>query len=297
MPESGKAWGLAMGLAAALIGGGWQVATRLATTSTIAPADLIVLRYGIPALLLLPVVARCGLVPKGVPLWHLALVVCGAGLPFGLVAMIGTQFAPTTHMGVLMAGASPLIAAGFAWMLFNERPDRARGLGLSLMLVGVLLLSVRSLSNWSSDTWRGDLLFLLAAAFWACFTLSFRRSGLTPWQAAGLVNVWSALLVALWFAASGSSNLWSAPAADIAWQALWQGVLAGVLGLWTYSIAIARLGAPNAAAFGALAPAVSALGGWLWLGDPLTSLDGIAVFAAVCGVLLASGAIRCSSSR
>ena len=282
---------MAMGAAAALIGGGWQVATRHATTSAIAPADLIILRYGIPALLLLPLVLRLGLVPKGVSKRLLVLMWCGAGLPFGLVAMTGTQFAPAAHMGVLMAGASPLIAAGLACLFWREWPDRLRALGLAMMSVGVLLLAGKSLADWSTSAWKGDLLFLLAATLWASFTLCFRRTGLTPWQAAAWVNVWSMLLVIVWVALRGGTQLFSAPASAIAWQALWQGVFAGALGLWTYSVAIARLGAANAAAFGALAPVVSALGGWYWLGDRLTFVDGLAVLAAVAGVFLASGAL------
>lgn len=287
--------GLAMGVAAALIGGGWQVATRMATTATqVAPADLVVLRYGIPALLLAPIIWRLGLVPRGVSRRGLLLLWVGAGLPFGLLAIAGTRWAPPAHMGVLMAGASPLMAAALSWMLWRERVSGLRAVGLLLMSLAVLLLGARSLVGWSSQTWQGDLLFLAAAALWALYALTFRRLGLTPWQAAALVNGWSALAVLAWVLIRSlhgdDTGLGALPLAVLARQALWQGLLAGVLGLWTYSVAIARLGAAQAAAFGALAPVVSAIGGWIWLGDALTLLEGVAVAAAVAGVALASGA-------
>ncbi len=66
-------------------------------------------------------------------------------------------------------------------------------------------------------------------------------------------------------------------------------MLAGLLGLWSFNVAIRRLGAAPAAAFGALAPVVSALGGWWWLGERLSGLDLLAVACAVVGVALASG--------
>lgn len=309
MIDSSKAVGLLMGAAAALIGGGWQVATRAATTATsvsqIAPADLVVLRYVIPAVLLAPVLWRIGLVPRlpaGTSRWRLVLLWVGAGLPFGLVAMAGSRHAPAAHMGVLMAGATPLFATALAWLAWRERPGRARVFGLALMTLAVALLGGPSLIDGlvtgragagggpSSGTWRGDLLFLLAACLWAVYTLVFRRIGLGAWQAAGLVNGWSAIAVLAWVLLRGGTGLGAVPAADLAWQALWQGLLGGVLGLWTFSVAIERLGAAPAAAFGALAPVVSALGGWLWLGDALTPVDGLAVAAAVAGVALASGA-------
>ncbi len=284
-----------MGLAAALIGGGWQVATRMATTATqIAPQDLVMLRYGIPALLFVPILWRNGMVPKGVRRRGVLLLWLGAGLPFGLLAMAGTRFAPAAHMGVLVAGASPLIAAALSWAIWRERAVGWRAFGLLLMTLGVLLLAADALAAWSSTTWQGDLLFLAAAALWAVYALAFRSLGLSPWHAAALVNGWSAVVVLAWCAvralhgdAIGLAHL---PLRDLAWQALWQGVLAGVLGLWTYSVAIARLGAAQAAAFGALAPAVAAVGGWIWLGDALTPVEIAAVTAAVGGVALASGA-------
>jgi len=289
--NSNQAIGLAFGLAAALIGGGWQVATRLSTTTTIPASDLVALRYGIPALLLLPIAWRRGLLPRAVPRRLLALMLCGAGLPFGLLAMGGSRFAPSSHMGVLMAGAAPLIAAGLAWALWRERPDRHRSAGLALLAAGVLTLCSASLADWAADSWRGDLMFLLAATLWAGYTLAFRRSGLGAWHVAALINLWSALALLPWLLLRGTPLFADAPLSDIAWQVLWQGLLAGVLGLWTYSVAITRLGAPSAAAFGALAPVVSAVGGWWWIGDRLSVVDLVAIGCAVAGVLLAAGVV------
>lgn len=285
--------GLLAGLAAALIGGAWQVVTRQATTTTMAPADLAILRYGIPALVLIPIVWRIGLWPRQVPRRLILAMLVGAGLPFGLVAMAGTRFAPSAHMGVLMAGASPLFAAAFAWACWHERPDRWRIVGLACMALGVAVLGGKALLGVSPvGAWRGDVLFLIAAMLWASFTLSFRRTGLSAWEGAALVNVWSALLLVPWLLWRGRLVLPEVPLRDLLFQGLWQGVLAGLMGLWAYAVAIARLGAARAASFGALAPVVSALGGWWWLGDALTAIDVVAVAFSVLGVALVSGGLR-----
>ena len=291
--------GLLFGLAAAVIGGGWQVATRLSTTTTLPPSELVLLRYGVPAILLLPITLRHGLWPRGMPRWLLLMLVAGAGLPFGLVAMMGTVWSPSAHMGVLMAGASPLFAAVLAALVLHEKPGRLRGIGLASMALGIVMLSA---SHWfdgvpsDDQAWRGDLLFLLAALLWAGYTLCFRRSGLTPWHAAALVNSWSALLLLPWLAflllRPGPAPLVHAPWPALSAAFVWQGLLAGVLGLWTYSAAIARLGAGRAAAFGALAPVVASLGGWWFLGETPGTLQISAIVAAVIGVLLASGAFE-----
>lgn len=284
--------GLAYGVASALIGGLWQVVTRQSTTTTIDAPDLVVLRYLLPALLLAPIAWRTGLRPAGVPTRVLVALVAGAGLPFGLLAMTGTRYAPSSHMGVLVAGTAPLFTAAFAWLLWRERPDAMRAAGFALTALGVLTLGAASIVASATEAWRGDLLFVAAALAWAVFTVAFRASGLGPWQAAALVNTGSALLLLPMLAARGGGALLDAPPLDLLWQAAWQGAIAGVLGLWTFAQAIARLGATRAAAFGALAPVVSALAGWLWLGDRLGALEGIAIAAASAGVLLASGALQ-----
>lgn len=288
--------GVLLGLLSALLGGVWQVTTRHSTTTSLPADELVILRYVLPALLLAPLGWRSGLLPAGLPRWRLALLVVGGGLPFGWLAMSGSRLAPSAHMGVVMAGGFPLFTALLAWALWRERPDRLRAIGLLLMACGVALLGTASLRAWQPAHAAGDALFLLAAALWAGFTLTLRGSGLGPWQAAALVNTWSALGVLIWVLLRGGTRLFEAPLADLAWQVLWQGVLAGVVGLWSYTAAVARLGPAPAAAFGALTPAVATLGGWLWLGETAGPLAWAAVAATVLGVALASGVLSARRS-
>lgn len=139
--------------------------------------------------------------------------------------------------------------------------------------------------------WRGDLLFLLAALLWAVYTLAFRSSGLTPWQGAAVVNLGSALLLLPVLLVAGAPRLLSAPWSDVAWQALGQGVAAGLLGLVVYSVAIARLGPARAALSAALVPLLTAAGGACLLGEPVSGALLAAVLLVVPGVALGSGAL------
>ncbi len=247
------------------------------------------MRYGIPALLLLPVLRRLWRRRDQLDARAMAWLTLGGGLPFGLLAIGGTQFAPAAHMGVLVAGASPVLAAVFAWALWSERPAGARAFGLVLLSAGVLLLGAPAWLQ-GAASWRGDLLFLAAAAAWAAFTLAFRRSGLDPWEATAWINTSSMLLLLPWWCLHGGATLASAGSAQLAWVVVWQGLLAGVVAFSLFMVAIARLGPAPAAAFGGLAPVFSAALGWWWLGERLSALDLVAIAAAAAGVVLASGA-------
>ena len=279
------------GCAAAALGGAWQVATRQSTTAGgLEPLDLTLLRYVVPALLLLPALATLRGRWRSLDPRVVAALVIGGGLPFGLLAIGGSRLAPAAHMGVLVAGASPLLAALFAWLLWRERPGGLRAAGLLLVAVGVAALGLPAFAQQGS-TPLGDAMFLGAAALWAAFALAFRRSGLTPWQGAALVHAASALLLLPVFAWNGLGTLASAAAGQLAWAIVWQSVVAGLAGVALFMMAIERLGAAPAAAFGALAPVVSALGGWWWLGEPLDAWGWAAVAATALGVAFASGAL------
>lgn len=248
------------------------------------------LRYAIPALVLAPLWLRRSGWPAGLSYRRCALLVLCGGLPFGLVVLAGAQWAPAAHMGIFVAGSLPVFTALGGWLVSGERPAPSRLLGLALIVAGMAAFGA---AGWRTveGAWRGDLLFLLAALLWAVYTLAFRSSGLTPWQGAAVVNLGSALLLLPVLLVAGAPRLLSAPWSDVAWQALGQGVAAGLLGLVVYSVAIARLGPARAALSAALVPLLTAAGGACLLGEPVSGALLAAVLLVVPGVALGSGAL------
>jgi drug/metabolite transporter (DMT)-like permease len=218
-----------------------------------------------------------------------AIMVCGSGAPFFLVCSLGMTYAPAAHIGVMLPGVMPMFVALFAFLLFRERFGGARLLGYGMVLAGVLVLGGSSLLETGASDWRGHVLLLLSAASWACFTLAFKRSGLTAWQAAALINAVSVVIMVAIDLFQDGPNLWDLPWRTVAMQGFAQGVLSGLLALAAYSYAVTILGASKASAFVSLTPALTGLVAALSLGEwP----DGVAIAAIVVvgvGVALASG--------
>lgn len=282
-------FGILAGLLACLIGAGWQIATRYGVTSSLTPIDLSLFRYAIPALLLLPFWRKEAFVPSGVPVYLIVLMVLGAGLPFGLMVMTGSLYAPVAHLAALLPGAMPLFVALLSRLFLDEKHSIGQISGYMLVVAGIAIISRESLSSFSSDTWQGDILFLCAAFSWGIYIIAFRKSGLSAWHGTALVNSWSLILVVpVWFWIQ-TGTLFSAAPGEILLQVLWQGVLAGLIGLWIYGYSLAKLGATRSAAIGALVPVFSAAGGWLFLQEALDThlISGIAIVAS--GVLLSTG--------
>lgn len=291
--------GVLAALASALIGAGWQIATRWGATTSLHPLDLALMRYVAPGLILLPILFRHGLAPRGVSAPTMIVMIASGGLPFGLLAMMGAQFAPVAHMAALLPGSMPLFVALLAWIAFKEKLTTLRAVGLCVVIAGIALIAAPAFSASHSGQWLGDLLFLLASLFWAFFTIAFRKSGLGAWHGAAIVSFWSALAVApLWWFA-GANRLGAAPAYDIALQFMMQGVVAGVLGLATFTIAVKFLGAQRAALSGALVQIFSVVGGALLLREQPTVLTMIGVALTTAGVAIASqsGALKATLLR
>lgn len=255
------------------------------------------MRYGIPALLLGPLHFRKGLLPATSPRWAPVVMVLGGGLPFGLLVLAGARWAPAAHIGVVLAGSVPLFTVVAAWAFRGEKIGGWRALGLASIACGMLVFAHASLDD-ASSSWRGDVLFVIAAVLWTAYSLSFKACGLTPWQGAAFVNGWSTVLLLPPLVAYGLPRLVSAPWNDVALQAFGQGLVAGVLGVVVYTATIARLGASNAALTLALVPVVTTLGGAWILHEPITRATLVALSFVVPGVALASGMVgRMAKSR
>lgn len=279
--------GVLCGLAVALIWSSWSVATRFAVTTTLGPHDVTFLRFGVSALLLWPILARKGLGLAQIGIVRLLVMVLGAGVPFMMLGSVGMRFAPASHVATLMIGTMPIWVAVLSGVLFGEKFSRQQLGGMAVVVAGVLCIGGYALlANRAAGEWRGDLLFLLAGLCFASFTIAQRRSGISPWHATALVNVCSAVLFApiyfFWF----TPNIFTAPPAAVGFQVVAQGILVAILGMYFYTEAVRRLGAPRAAIFGALAPALAALIGALFLKEIPAALTLAGIALVMGGVAL-----------
>jgi drug/metabolite transporter (DMT)-like permease len=263
-------WGVGVlcGLGVALIWSGWSVATRLAMTTHLAPADVTFLRFGVSALFLWPILLRNGFGFKQIGIAKVCLMLIGAGVPFMMVASVGVQFAPASHIATLMIGSMPIFVALLSALLYKERFSRIQLCGLVTVIAGATCMGGYAIiANRAGGEWRGDLLFLCGGLLFASYTVIQRRSGLSPWHATALVNVGSAVVFTPIYFLFLSPGIFTAPVRDVLFQVVAQGICVAILAMFFYAEAVRRLGAPRAAIFGALAPALAVLFGMPVLGE------------------------------
>lgn len=274
-----------------LIWVGFLLSLRAESQSVLTPTDLALLRFGLPALCFWPCLLQRDACIRQIR-WPYGVMLLLGGLPFFYLISYGSSFAPVAHAGALVPGTAPLFVTALAVLVFGEPLSRRRLLGLTVIAGGVLLLLGNGLFEAHTGYWRGHLAFLAASLLWAFYTLGLRVLGVGALQATALLCGLSSLgLVALLGFGRVQSNLLS-----VGWAELWpyllaQGLGAGIVGGFSYAVAIRHLGAEKTAALGSFTPALAALAAIQLLDEApsLSSLVGVVVIMA--GVLLASGVL------
>lgn len=276
------------GLAVAIFAG-WFVVTRFSVTRTLNVWDLTALRYGIGAILLAPVLLR-RLPPRA---WRNGFVFAALwGAPFAILVAFGVQMTTAGRAAAVTPTLMPVFAGLLGWLLLREQPGRIRLAGYGAIAAGLCGLVLTAGSAQGSPSLFGLGLLVLAAVMWASYTLILRRSGLTPIQSAALICFWSAVIFVPVYIGLGLSHLGHAPAAEIAIQSFYQGVLMSTVALISFNRGVALLGASAGAAMIALVPVAASLLAIVFLREIPDMAEGISIALIVGGVLLAARAPR-----
>lgn len=269
---------------AVLIWASYPVATRAGVTGGFAPQDLMLLRFGVGALLFLPYIAlRCREIPReawlrGIPL----AVLQGAGMAALVIG--GLQFSPASHAAALGPGFAPAWAALLGFLLFARHPSARMILGAVLSAIGAVTLAAWSASLADRTVLTGDAMFLAASALGSLYVLQLRSWRIGAIPGAAIVTLYSAAAVIAWHLWSPSGALGRATPLDLLWQVVWQGALIGCIALIAFNHAIARLGPERASAVVALVPVLSAVLGLLFLGEVPSNAEIAAVLVISAGV-------------
>ena len=267
----------------------YPVATRAAVTGAFSAPELIALRFGIAGLLFMPYLAlRWRSIGRAAWLRGLPLTLFqGAGM--GALVICGLQFAPATHQAALGPGVSPAWVALLGFVVLARRPCARVIIGGALCATGVLALAGWSVAAPSAAVLAGDAMFLGASALGALYVLQLRNWGVGVMQGAAIVSLYSALVVVPWYLCSaGELSLSRVAPAELAWQALWQGVLIGCVSLIALNQAIARLGAERSSACVAVVPVLSAMLALIFLGEVPSPVEVAAFVVISAGVSIAA---------
>jgi drug/metabolite transporter (DMT)-like permease len=263
---------------------GFILVSRYGGKGVLTGWDVTALRFGVGALIALFFLPRVTLPPYKVIL----LFSVFGGVGYAVAVYAGFRMAPAAHAAVLLPGALPFATAVIAWLWLRQKPSPAQRSALVLVFIGITLTAADTLSHGAHLTGMqmlGDLLFLCGSSSWAVFTLLLRRYPMSPLTAAVSTTLGSAMLyLPVWWLFL-PSTLGQAPLAEIAIQAIYQGVLVVFVAMMLYTFAVSRLGGQTVALLMAIVPGLSALAAVPVLGEPLSLLTLAGLSAVTMGAV------------
>jgi drug/metabolite transporter (DMT)-like permease len=210
------------------------------------------------------------------------------GVPFVFLVALGLRLTSAAQVASITPSLMPVFAGLMAWGVLREPPGGSRLLGYCAIVGGLAVLVVGDALSRGAPSPGGLIALVLAAGMWAIYSLRFRRSGLTAIQAAALICFWSAILYLPIYLLFGLSRLGGAALQEVAFQAVYQGLLMGAIAVVTYNRAVTLLGPRAAAAIIALLPVVATVMAIPVLSEIPTGLDGIAIGFIAIGVIFAA---------
>ena len=280
--------GYATAALAVLIFASYPVATRADVTGAFRPDDLVLLRFGIAALLFFPyIVLRFRRMPAS--MWRNGATLSlyqGAGM--AALVICGLQFAPASHAAALGPGVAPAWAALFGYLAFSRRQPLGGIAGVALIVLGAMALVCVGTPGMSPEVLLGDALFLGASALGALYFLRLRESEIGVFPGAAVVSFYSAAAVIVWYLATRSIPFAGIRISELLWQVMWQGVLIGFVALIALNHAISSLGSERASALIALVPVTGMVLGGIFLAEIPTRGEWIGSAAISLGVAIAS---------
>lgn len=213
----------------------------------------------------------------------------------------GQQYV-TSAVASVVVSLDPVLAVGFAWLLLtDERLDRGGLLGLGLGLLGVGIIANPTFGGTGTTTLLGVLLVFLSATAFALGAVLTRRyrTGLPVRSMQAWMMITGAPLlhlaeIVLPFPGFETVE-WTTPAlAGLAYLAL----VAGAFGYLLYFELLDRIGAIEINLIGYAAPVFAAIGGWVFLDEPIAARTVIGFIVILLGFLLIKRrAIRAEFAR
>jgi len=287
--------GVLAALAAIAIYAGMFAAGRHGAVHGLNGFDQTAIRFGVSAIILLPF-AWIGAAPAVRRLGAgrlLSLFVLG-GAPYSCVFLGALVFAPVAYGAALVPGLQPLVVIALSALLLAQRPALPNLLGALVCLGGLLLVLLdqgraAGAGAASPGLLLGVGLFVLSAVLWGGYAVALKAWKVEPREVLATTAPLSALLYLppylLW---RGVEPLTAAPVSALLIQAVYQGVLVGVVALVLYAWAVRVAGSTAVAALAPAMPVMAALIALAFLGERPGALQWAGLAVVTTGLLAAT---------
>ena len=161
--------GLCSALLVVFIWSFWLIISRIGVKTQLSIYDLAAIRFGLSSFVIFPFIIYFR-VWRTISLKKVLLTSFSIGPFYALFAFGGFYYSPAYHGGVFMNGFLPVITVFISYLL-GKKLFKLDIFGTSLIMLGSLIILFDHPYEILIRSWKGDLLFILAAIFLSIFII------------------------------------------------------------------------------------------------------------------------------
>tara|TARA_R110002124_G_scaffold46044_3_gene138610 strand:- start:214 stop:1131 length:918 start_codon:yes stop_codon:yes gene_type:complete len=273
-----------------LIWSGFALTVRAVGASPLSIADVMLIRFSVPLVLLTPWVLSSWHEIKNIRLPDIMFILLG-GVPFLLLAAFGASTVPAAYMGTILTGTPVFFAALLSFIFYRQRISLRKFAALMLILFGIATMIGGHAQAIPNSLLYGVGLLLTASLIWAGFTLGLKSTKLSP-IAIAIVLSYTSFFLTLVLVLSGivETNIGSVSFDDALPFILVQGLGVGVVSTIAFSYAVKQLGSIRTLLLGSLSPGLTAILAALILNESLSVIMIGGIVLSTIGVILSNRA-------
>lgn len=271
--------------------GGNAVAGKLATADWL-PFTFTALRWLCAAIILLPFAIQPLAKDKAViqaNVWLLLGLGAVGMAMFNMLMYLALRHTSAVNVSIVQA-IMPVFIIAANFVVFRQRVVALQSLGLVLSILGVMIISTggNPLAFFTGGLNRGDLIMLVASAFYAAYTFGLRWRPDIHWLSFMWMIAVGATLGALPFAAwEAATSGFTVPPLNAWWLLLYVMLFPTVVSQLAYAKGVSILGGNRAGLFINLVPIFGSLLAVLLLGEAFRWHHAIGLVLVVGGIMLA----------
>ncbi len=203
--------------------------------------------------------------------------------------IIGIDFTLSANAAVML-GTIPVWVALFSHLFTEEKISRINGMGVVLAFMGVSLIIAGGKNDisFASETFIGDLICVLAAMFWAIYTILSKRflKSYTPLQYSSLMSILGAIMLFMIGLPSLLEVDWEKVTLPSYGAILYSGALAVGLAYLIWNNGLVKIGAVRTATYQNLVPVLGLFFGVVLLNEELTWIQYVGASFVISGIIL-----------
>ena len=196
------------------------------------------------------------------------------------------NYAQASHGGIFMNGSFPALTIIIGVYFFKEFPVKLQLFGIVLIMFGAILSMIDGSIIYTKESWIGDLLFFVAAIFFAFYLTLCRLWNVSLLQVVMCSSIFNgAIYIPIWFFFFNSVSF-DQDLNGLYLQLVYQGLVPNLLGLLLLAISVRYIGPNPTAAILAGVPSMGIFLGFFLLGENIGFLGILGLITITPGILI-----------